>query len=56
MYSREEFKSTITKLNGVNYPVWKIKMELILIKDDLWDIVTKPKPAQPDANWIKKDG
>lgn len=56
MFSRDEIKSTVTKLNGANYSVWKVKMELILIKEDLWDVVSSPRPAEPNAAWLKKDG
>lgn len=46
---------TITKLNNENYDSWKYKVELLLIREGLWDIVSKPEPAQPDATWKAKD-
>ncbi|XP_026673862.1 uncharacterized protein LOC113464999, partial [Ceratina calcarata] len=50
----------IEKLNSENYDVWKIQVEAILIKNDLWEYVTgdKPKPVENQAeigNWIKND-
>jgi len=45
----------IAKLNNDNYESWKYKVELLLIKEGLWDAVSKAAPAQPDAAWITKD-
>lgn len=36
----------ITKLNNTNYFHWKQKMELLLLKENLWHIVTQPRPNQ----------
>lgn len=47
---------TITKLNNDNYQVWKFKVELLLIKEDLWNIVSQEPPAEEDAAWTRKDG
>lgn len=52
----DEFKSGIKKLNNGNYQVWKYKLELLLIKEDLWDIVINEKPENVDATWMSKDG
>lgn len=32
-------KVQVTKLNDENYQVWKYKMELLLIKEDLWTVI-----------------
>jgi hypothetical protein len=45
----------ITKLNGVNYQTWKFKVELLLIKEDLWDVVDKDPPADVTSEWQTKD-
>lgn len=44
-----EFKNPIVKLNNNNYTTWKYKMELLLIKENLWDEVMK----DPDENKIR---
>lgn len=44
------------KLNGQNFPVWKFKMELLLLKEDLWDLITEEVPIEPDVTWMKKNG
>lgn len=36
----------ITKLNNTNYFHWKQKMELLLLKENLWHIVNQPRPNQ----------
>lgn len=52
----ETARVTIAKLNNDNYELWRYKVELLLIKEDLWDVVNKAAPAQPDAAWQTKDG
>jgi len=39
----------IAKLNNDNYESWRYKVELLLIKEGLWDVVSKAAPAQPEA-------
>jgi hypothetical protein len=53
----ELHRANITKLNNDNYSVWKFKMELLLIKDDLWTQVSTEKPtdATAAAAWQKRD-
>ncbi|OAD56172.1 hypothetical protein WN48_03818 [Eufriesea mexicana] len=46
----------ITKLNNSNYCSWKFKVELLLIKEGLWELVTQNRPATPDTDWFNKDG
>src|SRR5215813_1777839 len=41
------------KLTASNYQMWKIKMKLMLVKDDLWDVVN-PKPDPAPATWEKR--
>lgn len=52
----EPMRIAISKLNGGNYQVWKFKMELLLIKEELWDQVssTAPTDATAAAAWKKK--
>lgn len=53
----ELHRANITKLNNDNYSVWKFKIELLLIKDDLWTQVSTEKPtdATAAAAWQKRD-
>ncbi|KAK2579077.1 hypothetical protein KPH14_010926 [Odynerus spinipes] len=45
----------IAKLNSENYEVWKYKVELLLIKEGLWEVVEKDRPAEPNEAWIKNE-
>lgn len=51
-----DLRFTITKLNNGNYETWKSKVELLLIKEDLWQTVNKDKPADANEKWLKADG
>lgn len=48
---------TIVKLNNHNYFNWKYRMELLLIKENLWDVITQEAPTgdRPFQRWIKRD-
>ena len=35
----------LIKLNGDNYPAWKLQLRMALIRDDLWDIVNGSEKA-----------
>src|SRR6218665_1685159 len=45
----------IENLNNQNYQTWKFTMELLLIKEDLWETVTKEIPDPVTAEWQTKD-
>src|SRR6218665_3857779 len=45
----------IENLNNQNYQTWKFKMELLLIKEDLLETVTKEIPDSVTAEWQTKD-
>lgn len=51
-------KVKIAELNGSNYQIWKYKVELLLTKDDLWDIVSDDLPVGDERNaaWEKRNG
>ena len=49
------FRFAIQKLNGENYSVWSYKLELLLIKDNLWEVIKEYTPTPTDAAWSKKD-
>ncbi|EFN71905.1 hypothetical protein EAG_10168, partial [Camponotus floridanus] len=42
-------------LNNGNYQIWKYKVELLLIKDELWHTVNEIRPDNPDEKWLKAD-
>ncbi|KAK2575182.1 hypothetical protein KPH14_012892, partial [Odynerus spinipes] len=46
----------ISKLNNENYISWKYKLELLLIKEGLWDVVNENRPPEPDNAWLVRDG
>lgn len=54
-------KLGVTRLNGSNYSSWKFKIELLLIREDLWEYVTGTCPGETQANqaavaaWKKGD-
>lgn len=52
-----EAKITFDRLNDVNWSTWRFRMELMLMKDDLWTIVKDPKPESADMTtaWTRKD-
>ena len=45
----------ITKLNNGNYQTWKFKVELLLTKEDLWQIVSDDPPEEVTDAWRTKD-
>ena len=38
------------KLNGENYPAWKLQLRMALIRDDLWDIVNGSEHAPEEES------
>ena len=51
--------STIPKFEGPEFHTWQIKIQLLLIEKDLWDIVNgtiqKPQDADEITKWTAKD-
>lgn len=41
----EASKISIAKLNNENYFIWKYRMELLLMKEKLWSVLSENKPA-----------
>jgi hypothetical protein len=50
-------KVSFTKLSESNYQLWKFKMQMILMRDDVWDNVNLPKPEADKlpADWEKRE-
>lgn len=56
-------KAFITKLNNDNYFMWKYKMELLLMKEKLWSVLSEARPtlaannsnAEAVTNWQTRD-
>lgn len=46
----------ITKLNGSNYQIWKYKVELLLLKEELWSVVSEEPASEQNQEWKNKDG
>lgn len=44
------------RLNNFNWASWKFRMELLLVKDELYEVVMQPKPTEIPAGWMAKDG
>ena len=40
----------VIPLNGANYPTWKIQCQMMLMKDELWGIVSGTESAPTDGN------
>ena len=49
-------KFVVEKLGDINYATWRFRMELILIKEELYELISLQKPERPDAAWLVKDG
>ncbi|XP_062709476.1 uncharacterized protein LOC134288474 [Aedes albopictus] len=50
-----DLKTSLKKLGDSNYAVWKFRMELVLIQEDLFGVVSEEKPEDPDPVWKAKD-
>ena len=43
------------KLNGNNFQIWKYKMEMLLLKEELWDTISESKPDPVTEEWKRKN-
>lgn len=52
-----EAKINFDRLNDFNWATWRFRMELLLMKDDLWSVVNdvKPDAASVTSAWARKD-
>lgn len=48
-------KVTFPKLSSSNWGSWKQRMEWLLEKEDLWDVIQPVKPEDPSAEWLARD-
>ena len=48
-------KTSFAKLNADNYHLWKFKLELVLRKEGLWNLVIDDVPAAPNDVWKRKN-
>lgn len=51
-----EFKTKFQKLNNNNYSSWKYRMELLLIKEDLWEGIIKIADDDEDCDGSSSTG
>lgn len=45
----------IEKLYNDNYYTWKYKLELLLIKEECWEVIVGQMPTPKTDAWQKKD-
>jgi len=45
----------IAKLDNSNYQTWKFKAEMLLTKDDLWNVISQEAPDPVTNEWRSKD-
>lgn len=52
-----EAKFAITRLNGTNWQTWKVRIEMMLQREDLWEVVQDavPEVTARDDEWVKAD-
>ncbi|XP_052890522.1 uncharacterized protein LOC128298777 [Anopheles moucheti] len=48
-------KLSLAKLNNSNYSTWKFRMEMLLIREEVWYVIADPKPESPPEKWVKDD-
>lgn len=46
----ESTRVFMTMLNNDNYFIWKYKMELLLMKEKLWSVLSENRPAPTAGN------
>lgn len=50
-----DVKVMMERLNNCNWASWKFRMELMLVKEGLWAVVSEPKPDDAGTSWSTKD-
>ncbi|EDM69369.1 hypothetical protein RAZWK3B_08266 [Roseobacter sp. AzwK-3b] len=48
-------KFSFARLNNQNYQDWKFRMEMLMIREELWYVIDEPKvePVTPQSRMIK---
>lgn len=55
MANYTDLRLAASKLSNENYQTWKFKVEMLLTRDDLWEVISADRPEGEDQQWIKKD-
>lgn len=56
MASCSDVRFAITKLNNINYQLWKFKLEMLLNKDDLWQVLNTDRITnRPTVEWDRRN-
>lgn len=50
-----EESQIIVKLNSSNYLNWKFKLEMLLIKEELFEVISEDPPTLVNTDWQRKD-
>ena len=48
-------KFSFARLNNQNYQGWKFRMEMLMIREELWYVIDEPKVEPVTPQWIKDD-
>lgn len=48
-------KITIPLLNNNNYSTWKVRMQMLLIRDDYWFVIEEPTPDLVPNSWKREN-
>lgn len=50
-----EQRFSMPKLTNHNYQVWKFKMEMLLVREELWQVISEEKPEPVTPEWTRAD-
>lgn len=45
----------ITRFNGENYGIWKLRIRAVLMDKGVLDVIDKKMPEKPDKKWKKRN-
>lgn len=52
---KTEPKIAFDRLNDFNWATWRFRMELMLMREDIWSTVKDAKPEDATSAWTRKD-
>ena len=55
MAESSDTRYTVSKLNNSNYQIWKFKVKMLLIREEIWTVVQGDKPDPVPDDWQRKD-